>query len=367
MKKSFLFIFLSVYSLFFGLTHWFAFQVASRSITQFNIKFCLGLVFILGWIAMPLGMIFSHTKKPKFKWVTWIGYTWMGFFTILMLFVLIEFFLVLFSTSLANHNYSYWILIIAFLISVYALYQGLREPQMIYHKMSGHEKLRGLKVAQISDVHLGMLNLDRTWFERILKRINQENPHVLTITGDMTDAAFENVVPILKGLTVLDHKISTYYITGNHEYINPGDWENELRKYGVIPLHNDHRIFNYNAAKVLFAGIPDITVTRFGKSYESNPNLALKTTEAVDYRILLAHQPTAAYRVKENTCDLVLSGHTHGGQIFPFHIFVRMAMPVLKGFKKINDVLVFTHQGTGFWGPPMRWFSRSEVVIFEWI
>ncbi|MBY0453033.1 MAG: hypothetical protein K2P92_08360, partial [Bdellovibrionaceae bacterium] len=85
-----------------------------------------------------------------------------------------------------------------------------------------------------------------------------------------------------------------------------------------------------------------------------------------DYRILLAHQPASVHEMNGATCDLLLSGHTHGGQIYPFHYFVRLAQPVVAGFKNIKGTLVFAHQGTGLWGPPMRFFSRNEIVVFKW-
>ena len=115
------------------------------------------------------------------------------------------------------------------------------------------------------------------------------------------------------------------------------------------------------------AGVPDRMVKRFDTRLISDPDLALRSNEKVDYKILLAHEPASRWDLKNESCDLILSGHTHGGQIFPFGLLVRLAQPVVSGFKKMGDTLVFAHQGTGFWGPPMRWFSRSEIVVIQFI
>ena len=311
---------------------------------------------------MPIGLWGSHQHPPRFTFLTWAGYIWLGFFTIAMFFSTIEFFV-----SLAYpHTYSYWVLFITVIVSGYSLWNCLRPARLVTHSIQGPESLRGFKLVQISDVHLGMLNLNEEWFKKILARINTVNPNVLAVTGDLTEAPFLTVKPMLHSFSILNKNINCFYITGNHEYIQPGPWESEMEKYGFHALHNTHQILNHNSGKILIAGVPDISAGNFNSKTESIPETALRSSEAVDYKLLLAHQPTSAFQIKNEKCDLMLCGHTHGGQIFPFHLLVRLAMPVVKGFKKINNVLVFTHQGTGYWGPPMRWFSQSEIVVFEW-
>lgn len=363
MKKSYFIIFLIVFSALFGLLHRFAYDVSTRSVINPFLILILKYIFIAGFLSIPLGIYFSHSKPQRLKLITWAGYVWMGYFTIFMLFVLFEFCLFFF----VHHDYSYWTLGLSFVVSLYALWNGLKPPRLVKHQIQGPSVMKGFKLVQISDVHLGMLNLNRDWFEKVLKRINAEQPTVLAITGDMTDAPFLLVKPILQAFKVLDQKIQKFYITGNHEYINPGLWESEIEQFGIHILHNENRIVSFNQSQILIAGVPDLTVSRFRPDLYSDPDQALRTALQVDYRILLAHQPPSVFQIKTEKCDLVLTGHTHGGQIFPFHIFVRMANPVIKGFKVINQIQVFNHQGTGFWGPPMRWFSHSEIVLMEWI
>lgn len=363
MNKRAFFIFIIVYSVLFGLIHSLAYSIAVRSIDNALARQILASVFIIGWLSMPFGLWGSHQHPQKWLFLTWIGYSWLGFFTITMFFAIVEFFVSLYYVN----TYSYWILIVSFLVSIYSTWNCLRPPTLVTYKIKGTENLHGFKLVQISDIHLGMLNLNEKWLRQILYRINEIKPNVLAITGDLTEAHFLTVRPMLAAFSKIEESIQIFYITGNHEYIQPGNWEAEIEKYGAISLHNSHRILNYNDGKILIAGVPDISARNFGMKIDSNPDAAIRTPEQVDYRLLLAHQPTSAYQIKNEKCDLMLCGHTHGGQIFPFHLLVRFMMPVVKGFKKINQVLVFTHQGTGYWGPPMRWFSRSEIVIFEWV
>jgi predicted MPP superfamily phosphohydrolase len=157
-----------------------------------------------------------------------------------------------------------------------------------------------------------------------------------------------------------------FYVTGNHEYIGGGDWESRLHELGFEVLHNTHSMVHHNGGTLQIAGVPDRHVDRFRPGLRSAPDVALKNSENAGYKILLAHEPSSVFDLKTEKCDLLLAGHTHGGQIFPFGIFVRLQQPVAAGFKMINGVNVFAHQGTGFWGPPMRWFTRCEIVEFTW-
>ena len=102
-------------------------------------------------------------------------------------------------------------------------------------------------------------------------------------------------------------------------------------------LHNENKTIAYKSAKILFAGVPDRMVKRFNPHLQSLPDVALKTNEQVDYKILLAHEPASRWDMKTESCDLILSGHTHGGQIFPFGLLVRLAQPVVTGFKQMGD------------------------------
>jgi len=254
------------------------------------------------------------------------------------------------------------------------LYKGLKFPNVIVHQISGPEEIKNFKIAQISDLHIGMLYLNQAWLEKVVDKINEQNPDIVAITGDLVEGDFFEISKMLEPLKKIKANCGVFYITGNHEYIHPGDWEQCLQNFGITSLHNENKIIEFKPSvgvatgvvqKILIAGIPDRMVPRFHRHLKSDPDLALRSVENTTYKILLAHEPSSIFDIKNETCDLMLTGHTHGGQIFPFHLGVRLVQPMVSGFKKFGQILVFNHQGTGFWGPPMRWFSRSEIVILK--
>ncbi len=352
----------------FGFAHWFMFVTVARSIpdgSHQNLTFTILFIYLFGLLAMPAGFLASRSNNSKFKWLTWMGYIWMGVFNIHLLFSFLEFVTVLFI----QHNYSYWVLFATAIVSVWALYKGLKFPNLIRHEISGPAEIKNFKIAQISDLHVGMLHLNQEWLNRIVQKINSENPDMIAITGDLVEGDFSKISKMLLPLQNLKSTCGTFYITGNHEYIHAGDWEGYLESLGIVSLHNQNKIIHFNHQKILIAGIPDRMAPRFSRSICSEPDVALKSDQQTVYKILLAHEPSSVLDIKTEKCDLVLTGHTHGGQIFPFHLGVLLQQPMVKGFKnfikKSGNIVVFNHQGTGFWGPPMRWFSRSEIVILR--
>ena len=363
-RKILPFIFLIL--IIFGWAHYFIFQISTRSIIQTDLKYIYALILFVGLVLMPTGFFASHVKKINLSLFVWLGYIWMGFFNFLFFFSLLE----LGISNLLNHTYSFWVIPASLIVTIWSLVQGLKDPSLILHKLK-NKKLASLRLVQISDLHVGMLHLNESWLSRVINKINQTNPHIIVITGDLVEGEFNtnNVkLDVLKNLNPLAKK---YYITGNHEYLHgAGPWENKLQELGFTILHNQNEIVDFQNAKIMMAGVPDRMISRFLKNKKSLPDVALKynfdKNPQTDYKILLTHQPSSVFDLKNETCDLILSGHTHGGQIFPFHLAVRLFHPVLAGFKNINNILVFAHQGTGLWGPPMRWFSRSEIVLLEW-
>ena len=357
-------------NLVLGSLHYFIFIALTRS---FQDQLSLALPGPSTWIALTLlsgltltsiGFIVSQTLDKKYLGIlTWAGYLWMGAFHLLFFSCLLDF---LFE-FIYHHEFSYWPLVVTPLIFLWALFKGLRHPQLRFESITGPVSMQGMKLAQISDLHIGMLHLNQAWLQKIVDRINFHEPDLVAITGDLVEGPYHKISPQLEPLLHLKGNIEKFYITGNHEYIHgSGPWEKRLQELGFYSLHNENTVIQFKKASVLVAGVPDRMVQRFQRHLKSNPDLALRTPHTVDYKILLAHEPASVLDLKTETCDLILSGHTHGGQIFPFGFFVRAVQPVVKGFKTINSVLVFAHQGTGFWGPPLRWFSQSEIVLFEW-
>jgi predicted MPP superfamily phosphohydrolase len=346
----------------FGVAHWFMYLTVTRSFSErASDLVLLQVLYFIGLFLMPVGFLVSRRVDHKFRFLTWAGYIWMGFFTIHFLFSLIEFTI----SAFLQHPYSYWVIVASFFTSLWALYKGIKFPETRVHRIQGPSEIKKFKIAQISDLHIGMLQLNEHWLEKVVATINREKPDIIAITGDLAEGHFSQISEMLQPLKKLEATLGVFYITGNHEYIHPGDWELCLKNLSITALHNENRVLNYNGHQILIAGVPDKMVSRFRKELISKPDVALSTTDQVIYKILLAHQPASIFDIQSESCDLMLTGHTHGGQIFPFHFAVKLQQPMVSGFKKFKNTLVFNHQGTGFWGPPMRWFSRSEIVLLE--
>ncbi len=354
----------SVISFILGWAHYFIYLSISRSLSG-NEFYLVPLVILLtlGAVSIPVGFLISLTTfKQKFRFLTWFAYIWMGFFHLLFFSSTLERVLTLF----VEHPYSYWNLFFSLIVGLWALYRGLQSPRVVVHRLKATPLMVGLKLVQVSDLHVGLLHLNAKWLSNIVNIVNNINPDVFAITGDLVEGPFQEVSPLLAVLKEAKAKLEKFYITGNHEYIHgSGPWEKRMRELGYTTLHNENKIIHYQKAKILFAGVPDRMVSRFDPRLSSQPDVALSSKQTVDYKILLAHEPASRWDLKTESCDLILSGHTHGGQIFPFGLIVRIVQPVVAGFKQMGQVLVFAHQGTGLWGPPMRWFSRSEIVVFH--
>jgi len=349
---------LTIITTILSLLHWFIYTMAAQSFSSPPVW--LAAVLIFGVIFMPGSLLVSMTSlRERLRHVIMGGYIWMGIFTIAFFFALVQLIFSLLNLPL----HSSWMLYATGIISLWSLRLNIFGPQVVTHKLTGPDFLRGLRVVQISDLHIGMPLLRKAWLQKVVDRLQTARADVVVVTGDLVDAPFDETSPLIDPLAQITAR--KFYVTGNHEYIRGGDWEARLHDLGFDVLHNSHQIISRRGGKLLIAGVPDRAVNKFHKKLESNPDLALKTFAKVDYKILLAHEPSSVFDLNNENCDLLLSGHTHGGQIFPFGLFVRMVQPVVAGFKKINGIQVFAHQGTGYWGPPMRWFTRSEIVVFE--
>lgn len=351
-------IFLSI----LGLIHLLIYKVTTPDLpTEWHTP--LIVLMVVGIVSLPLGLIFSHgVWRERMMPATYFAYFWTGFFFLSFSFVLVQLLLSIFI----DHPYSYWPLIAAVLAGAFSIVHALRPPRLITHELSGPREMNGLTLVQISDVHIGMPFLTQKWLARQVARINELQPDFIAITGDLADGPFDQVSLALAPLAELKPRIRKFYVTGNHEFIRGGDWERRLLELGFTVLHNTHEIFERAGGKFMIAGVPDRIIVSRGRQFESSPFKALASHESLAYRILLAHEPKSVFDLRGEKCDLLLSGHTHGGQIFPFALLVRLAQPVVRGFKTINGVLVFAHMGTGYWGPPMRWLTSSEIVRFRW-
>ncbi len=222
--------------------------------------------------------------------------------------------------------------------------------------------LEGLRIVQISDLHIHR-PLDRQFLRRVVAKVNALAPDVVAVTGDLVDGLVAEVRDFIAPLGELRARFGVYYVTGNHEYYWGGpEWEAEVDRLGLIVLRNTHRVIARDGSELALGGVPDLHGARFHPDHACRPDLAFAGAPPGVPRVLLAHQPAAARTASQAGVHLQLSGHTHGGQIFPFHLIVWLSQPVLSGLRKLWGIWVYTHRGTGTWGPRMRLGAAPEIA-----
>ena len=215
------------------------------------------------------------------------------------------------------------------------------------------------KIVQLSDIHIGGL-IDKSFIEDIVQKANAIDPDIVVITGDLIDVDVLSAQETLNVLKKLNSRFGTHYVVGNHEYFhNIESIIESMKSLGIRVLENENVYIGEAGRGFNLAGVYDIFGYR-AKKYMPNLQKALKNTQESP-TILLAHQPRFIYEVSGGV-DLMLSGHTHGGQLYPFKFLVQLQQPYVSGLHRHNEELqIYVNKGTGFWGPPMRLGASSEI------
>ena len=227
------------------------------------------------------------------------------------------------------------------------------------------KKLSGLKIAQLSDIHLGP-TLKQDFASKLVEVTNELNADLIVITGDMIDGEVDEIKNEVIPLKDLKAPLGVFYVTGNHEYYWNGiEWINFTRSLGIIPLINENRILNFKETQFALCGVTDLYSRKYDPTNASDYLKAKQNVSDDSYKILLAHQPKACFEASKFGYHLQLSGHTHGGQGFPWNLIVYLAQPYLAGLYKHEQMDLFVHKGTGFWGPPNRFIINSEIALIE--
>ncbi len=226
--------------------------------------------------------------------------------------------------------------------------------------------LDGFTIAQISDVHVGP-TIKRPYVEAIVDAVNRLEVDVVAITGDLVDGSVRDLADDVAPLAGLRSREGSFFVTGNHEYYSGADaWVRELRRLGLFVLMNEHVVVRRGDAALVVAGITDFGAGHFDRAQASDPRAALAgSPNAAALRILLAHQPRSAAAAESAGFDLQLSGHTHGGQFWPWNLFVPLQQPFTAGLHRWRRMWVYTSRGTGYWGPPKRIGAPSEITVLR--
>jgi len=228
------------------------------------------------------------------------------------------------------------------------------------------QALEGLTIAQLTDIHVGP-TIKRGYVRGIVSRTNALRPDIIAITGDLIDGSVERLREDVAPLGQLQARHGVYAVTGNHEYYSGADaWVAEFRRIGLDVLMNEHRLVERDGATLVLAGVTDFGAGAFDQRQASDPEAALRgSPRNAGARILLAHQPRSAPAAAQAGFDLQLSGHTHGGQFWPWRYFVPLQQPFVSGLHYQDSMAVYVSQGTGYWGPPMRIGAKSEITLIR--
>jgi len=226
-------------------------------------------------------------------------------------------------------------------------------------------QLEGFTIAQISDIHVGP-TIKRNFVEAIVDRVNRLGADMVAITGDVVDGSVRDLAHDTEPLARLESRHGTYVVTGNHEYYSGAHaWIRELRRLGTRVLLNEHVVLDHDGAKLTVAGVTDYSAHHFDPSHKSDPHAAVAGAPTDALKILLAHQPRSASVAADAGYDLQLSGHTHGGQFWPWNFFVRLQQPFTAGLNRLGRMWVYINRGAGYWGPPMRFGVPSEITLIR--
>ena len=224
------------------------------------------------------------------------------------------------------------------------------------------EALHGFTIAQLSDIHVGP-TIKRRFVEAVVERVNRLGADMVAITGDLVDGSVGELAHHTAPLAGLRSRHGTYVVTGNHEYYSGAHaWIRELERLGARVLLNEHIVLDHEGARIAVAGVTDYSAGYFDPSHKSDPRRAARGAPADAVKVLLAHQPRSARHAAAAGFDLQLSGHTHGGQFWPWNHFVRLQQPFTAGLKRLGSMWIYISRGTGYWGPPMRFGIPSEIA-----
>jgi predicted MPP superfamily phosphohydrolase len=227
------------------------------------------------------------------------------------------------------------------------------------------KSLSGLRLVQLTDMHVG-LTIGRDFVEDVVRKVNALEPDIVAITGDLIDGSVQDLGPAVAPLGEIRAKLGTFFVTGNHEYYSGADsWLTFLGSLGIKALRNERVELELNGESIHVAGVDDWTAHQFGNGHGSDMERAMRGRDSSKPVVLLAHQPVHFDQAREHGVDLQISGHTHGGQIFPFGFLTRLAQPFVSGLHQRGDSQIYVSSGTGYWGPPMRIAAPAEITLIE--
>lgn len=334
---------------------------------------------VLLGLLIPAGLIFAHAPfRYAVPPLLWVIYTWLGasFFCAVLLAVTDLLRLLTVTLPLAVRGKPFnaerrqflavltggAVLLADLGLSLVSLWNATAEAVQVKRVRVSLSKLpralEGYRIVQISDVHVGA-TITGDFVRTVVEKMNELKPDLIAITGDLVDGTVAQIGTQLRSLGDLKAKDGLYFVTGNHEYYtgDVDEWLAWLKGIGIRPLRNERVAIRGGFD---LAGTDDLSAR--GKGHGQNIPQALAGRKNNRPVILLAHQPKSFFEAESRGVDLQLSGHTHGGQLFPFNYIVSLFQPYMAGLYRKGNSQLYVSRGTGYWGPPMRLGFPAEIT-----
>ncbi len=254
----------------------------------------------------------------------------------------------------------------ALLSTAYGVSQARRLPvvkEVVLPVRGLPDDCNGFRIVQISDIHVSE-TIKRDWVRMVVREVNRTSPDMVAFTGDLADGSALRLIADAAPLADLHAPYGKFFVTGNHEYYSGAlAWIDVVRRLGFTVLINEHRVIQKGDGRILIGGVTDYRAARFIKSHTSSPQTAIADAPATDFKILLAHQPKSIFEASRAGFDLQISGHTHGGQFFPWNYAINLVYPFKAGLYQVDNTRMYVNRGTGYWGPPVRMGAPSEITL----
>jgi predicted MPP superfamily phosphohydrolase len=370
-RRGFLGVVLTALVLLFGVPWW----ALVLSGPQWPVPvFVAGTVVILGaGLALPFLMFLGHSTRAK-DWAARLGDTTLGvawvLFTWTVLGTVPRVVLALAGVDDPQRSRIVAALVagVVLVLVCWGAVEAMRVPrvrttEVVLPRLG--PGLDGTRVVLLADTHFGPIDRSR-WSARTAAAVNALEPDVVCHAGDIADGTVDRRRTQAAPLGDIRARLARVYVTGNHEYFGEAQaWLDHMAELGWTPLHNRHVVVERGGDRLVLAGVDDATALGSGlPGHGANLADALSGVDPELPVLLLAHQPQQVRHAAAAGVDLQVSGHTHGGQIWPFHHLVRVDQPSVQGLSRHGErTQLYTTRGTGFWGPPLRIFAPSEISL----
>ncbi|ONI86561.1 metallophosphoesterase [Actinosynnema sp. ALI-1.44] len=328
------------------------------------------VLFVAALVSFPVMMYLGHSRHGR-DWAARIGDTTLGAIWVLLCWSVLGQLLGVVLLGVADPLRSRIVAGFVAVAAVGLLAWGFHEATRLPRIRHTDVPIRGLggdladtKIVVISDTHYGPLDRAR-WSAAVADAVNALDPDIVCHVGDVADGSPARRKDQAAPLGTVRARLAKAYITGNHEYFSEAQaWLDHMADLGWEPLHNRHIVVERGSARLVLAGVDDATAKASGvDGHGADLVAALDGADPDLPVVLLAHQPKQIRQAVDRV-DLQISGHTHGGQIWPFHYLVRLDQGAVHGLSRHGSrTMLYTTRGTGFWGPPFRIFAPSEITV----